>query len=588
MVARSVEQRAASRQLTILVSILLLLAGCGRERSAGLERIPTAQNPPQLQIASPTPSPAATDTPSGPTPIVTAQPALALPDETGASIACAENTLRVSLDVPPIAGEEDVPPVVSRIDATGDWLYVLANGGLYGLPIAQADAGIAEPVPVLLPNDSVAGRPVQELVDLYADADTRLVYALDKIGHIFRWEPVSGTAALSYRASPTQDEPQGLPFNLLAMTIDGAGQPLMLDAAHGAIVNPVGLDELGFLNEAEKLTEGADLTTAGGQILFTTMDGEIRTTTGSRGSETWRAGAAELALSLRTSGHLGIEQVVLVDGLRREVTTYDPATSRLLTRLIFDLPTMGLLRDAVFTNGRLYAAADDAITIFPGPASGRGDGQCEPPDEDEPPAPSLYGQNVLSMTAGFLYPIQGGTLPPFQRVYPGAARIYRMGVHRGVDIYRFNGPPGYGEGFPVVAMAEGRVVRASIAYDEMTDDQFNALLEQSEALGMTPTDILDRLEGRQVEIDHGNGIRTVYAHLANVAPGVVPSARVRAGQVIGSVGVTGTQAEGRPGTEPPHLHYEVWVGDRYLGYGLPLRETMWWFEQIFGPAINDE
>lgn len=54
--------------------------------------------------------------------------------------------------------------------------------------------------------------------------------------------------------------------------------------------------------------------------------------------------------------------------------------------------------------------------------------------------------------------------------------------------------------------------------------------------------------GNHIEIDHGYGYLTLYAHLSkyNVRPG----ARVKRGAVIGYVGSTGR-------SEAPHLHYEV-------------------------------
>jgi murein DD-endopeptidase MepM/ murein hydrolase activator NlpD len=271
--------------------------------------------------------------------------------------------------------------------------------------------------------------------------------------------------------------------------------------------------------------------------------------------------------------------LVLVDGLRREITGMDPDTGQVLLRHVFTFPDMGLLRDAVFTNGRLYASADDALYVYPGPAGDTGSEACA--NVRAPSAPLLYGVDVLALTRGFQFPILGGTFPPWTRVYPGASRIYRLGIHHGVDIYRFNGPPGFGQGTPVLAMGDGQVLKASIGYQEMTDEEFLAMLDEAERVGQTPPEILDRLEGKRVIVDHGSGITTVYAHLDEIAPGVVPGAHVEAGQVIGTVGVTGTQAEGKPGAEAPHLHFEIWVGDRYLGYGLSLRETMWWFAHIF-------
>lgn len=55
--------------------------------------------------------------------------------------------------------------------------------------------------------------------------------------------------------------------------------------------------------------------------------------------------------------------------------------------------------------------------------------------------------------------------------------------------------------------------------------------------------------GRAVEIRHMNGIRTRYAHLSSIAPGVRAGARVDQGQVIGRVGSSGLSTG-------PHLHYE--------------------------------
>ena len=55
--------------------------------------------------------------------------------------------------------------------------------------------------------------------------------------------------------------------------------------------------------------------------------------------------------------------------------------------------------------------------------------------------------------------------------------------------------------------------------------------------------------GNAVEIRHGSGITTLYAHLSGYARGIRAGARVRQGEPIGYVGSTG-YATG------PHLHYE--------------------------------
>jgi murein DD-endopeptidase MepM/ murein hydrolase activator NlpD len=58
--------------------------------------------------------------------------------------------------------------------------------------------------------------------------------------------------------------------------------------------------------------------------------------------------------------------------------------------------------------------------------------------------------------------------------------------------------------------------------------------------------------GRLVEIRHGNGLVTRYAHLRGFAAGIRAGARVTQGQVVGFVGKTGL-ATG------PHLHFEFRV-----------------------------
>jgi len=74
--------------------------------------------------------------------------------------------------------------------------------------------------------------------------------------------------------------------------------------------------------------------------------------------------------------------------------------------------------------------------------------------------------------------------------------------------------------------------------------------------------------GRQVVLNHGHDVLTVYGHLSSVA--VLPGQHVTRGQVIGYVGQSG-RATG------PHLHYEVRVHNVPVNPHKYLRST---FEQV--------
>jgi murein DD-endopeptidase MepM/ murein hydrolase activator NlpD len=102
--------------------------------------------------------------------------------------------------------------------------------------------------------------------------------------------------------------------------------------------------------------------------------------------------------------------------------------------------------------------------------------------------------------------------------------------HKGVDI----GSP---DGTPVHAPASGRVVMAGMGSGY----------------------------GREIEIDHGNGIRTVYGHLQGY--NVVAGQSVVKGEVIGFVGHSGR-------TTGSHLHYEVQIRGTAVNPHRYLKTTM--------------
>jgi murein DD-endopeptidase MepM/ murein hydrolase activator NlpD len=177
-------------------------------------------------------------------------------------------------------------------------------------------------------------------------------------------------------------------------------------------------------------------------------------------------------------------------------------------------------------------------------------------------------------------PIEGASITRRDFQMPGAPRHYRLGVHEGLDFYGHTvGVPVHRQ-TPVRAVADGIVIRALLDYEPLTISQAAAWASESQNLGYTPPDVLDGYRGRQVWIDHGDGLTSRYAHLSSIAPSVVEGASVMRGQVIGTVGNSGTPASATSQVNDVHLHLELWVGDHYAGQFLRPIETREWLERI--------
>ena len=79
--------------------------------------------------------------------------------------------------------------------------------------------------------------------------------------------------------------------------------------------------------------------------------------------------------------------------------------------------------------------------------------------------------------------------------------------------------------------------------------------------------------GKLVVIDHGNGLKTYYAHLS--AFDVIPGQEVRRGQVLARSGTTGR-------SQGPHLHYEVHQG------GAPVNPYKYLSKTIVAPVVKKD
>jgi murein DD-endopeptidase MepM/ murein hydrolase activator NlpD len=143
----------------------------------------------------------------------------------------------------------------------------------------------------------------------------------------------------------------------------------------------------------------------------------------------------------------------------------------------------------------------------------------EAEDEEAQETETYEVQEVFSETVtSYVWPVQGDVETPYSvqtLLYDATMADWR--VHDGIDI-------ACELGTPVLAAAGGTVVRVEA----------------------------DDLAGTVVEIDHANGVHTIYTNLAEQPP-VSEGDVVSMGQVVGSVGGT---ALGETNVVP-HLHFAM-------------------------------
>jgi murein DD-endopeptidase MepM/ murein hydrolase activator NlpD len=171
------------------------------------------------------------------------------------------------------------------------------------------------------------------------------------------------------------------------------------------------------------------------------------------------------------------------------------------------------------------------------------------------------------LLSGFAIPVGGIDVPTDEQYLPNSPRAYRAGYHEGIDFP-------VKAGTPVLAAKAGTIVRIDSAFVDWTPDDEQTAFDGALTLGYTPSATLDQIRGRQVWIDHGEGIVTRYAHLSAVAPLRVGDV-VTQGEVIGAVGSSGYPEGG------PHLHFEIRVGDDFYGDGLPLAQLRYAISAAF-------
>jgi murein DD-endopeptidase MepM/ murein hydrolase activator NlpD len=186
--------------------------------------------------------------------------------------------------------------------------------------------------------------------------------------------------------------------------------------------------------------------------------------------------------------------------------------------------------------------------------------------------------------SGYVVPVPEATISSRAAHWPNAPRAYRNGTHEGFDFYggAVSGTATIAFGTPIVAVADGVVVRADHGYEELTEAAYEGIIAEARRVLSTPPAILDQLRGRQVWVEHAGGFVSRYAHLSDIPGDVQVGGRVNQGQVVGLTGNSGTIEAAQGTRDDPHPHVELWRGATYLGQDLEPAEIYALAGQVFG------
>ena len=194
------------------------------------------------------------------------------------------------------------------------------------------------------------------------------------------------------------------------------------------------------------------------------------------------------------------------------------------------------------------------------------------------------GPSAQDWPSGLVPPIDGATFSLSTTHLPGAPREYRNGIHQGFDF--FDGVSGrpLAADEPIVAIADGEVVRIDHAFEDPAPELLQHWAESSNEPGFLGEFALDQLRGRQVWLRHADGHISRYAHLSMVHPELQPGDQVEQGQPIGLMGNSGVPPTRNQPEPAPHLHFELWSpnGERHLGQDLSPLESHRMIADLFG------
>jgi murein DD-endopeptidase MepM/ murein hydrolase activator NlpD len=452
------------------------------------------------------------------------------------------------------------------VEVLGNTVYVLDSGRVLALSLDQA----AEPGLLLAPGDQVDGVRVLEPLDLAVDGASLL--ALDRAGDVYRFDPaVDGWTMERYDRAPSDT------YDHYYVALASSGEAdYLLETSH---------EQVWRFSEGQTGAPWVKLPQSRDVDVGASDDGVYVLT---RAMNSPRANLIRYLDARQVSDFqpnvdlMHPRQVIatdaavyVLDRAGRRLLALDPTEGTLLALHQFP-DRRGVSAVWAEPSGQhLILAGRDALYFY-----GQPERQAEIEDGQVLAGPQPHDLELLDRLRGLAVPIEGARITSRDFQMPGAPRHYRLGVHEGIDFY------GHTIGVPVNrrtevrSVADGTVIRALVDYQPLTARQADEWYAQSRTLGYTPPEVLDGYRGRQIWIDHGEGVVSRYAHLGSIEPGIVEGTVVTQGQQIARVGNSGTPGSVQSETNDVHLHLELWVGDHFVGQFLRPIEAREWLERI--------
>ena len=451
------------------------------------------------------------------------------------------------------------------MEASHDAAYLLDGGRVLVFNLLQL-----EPPEVLLaPGDDVNGVHVLEPLDLALMDDS--LFVLDRAGDVYRYD-LDGSSWNLDRYDRPVEASSGHYFVALDVPTDPADDGLSNPSRTLLETNYkfsmlYGGDDGSLWN----LPEGrsVDVSGLGSEIyvLQREMFDPAGIVTKYQDTRSIKGFAPKIEIEFPRQIVATESAVYVLDKDGRRLLAFDPEDGRLLTlyQLLQENPISVF---AVDPTGHIYLAGRERLYILEQPdriATVTGGPVLDDLQVHDP--------SFLSGLDDFSVPIGGSNITFRDFQMPGAPRHYRLGVHHGLDFY-------WQPGTKVLAAADGVVIRADLDYVPPTAVQLAAWWNDSQERGYTGSDTLDKYLGRQVWIQHDEGLVSRYAHLRSIAPGIAQGFEVSRGQVIGEVGNSGSPASLESEQADAHLHFELWLRDMFLGQFLRPIEAREWVERI--------